>query len=263
MAVRFWHVVQWSLCVAGLAACSDGQDVANGTRGELGRVDFNYQRSCFFGCPLEQPLLVGTRERIEMSDAGDAQGVSVESSATDVATFALERSCYCERDDSTDRLGIREDASCPSVWHKHCDNSVLVAAADSGEAKLELRDARHELIDRVSVIVHEAHDAQFAATLPDKLGPDIGSRFELENGKSLELELTLHDDDGLELLAPEGVHWHVDDAMVATISAFLTGSGDDLHDGLSVSVHATGPGETQLHVTVPGLDTSVALQVSE
>jgi hypothetical protein len=263
MAIRIWCFAAFALYIAVLAGCSNDEDVANGTRGELGHVVFNYQRSCFFGCSLAQPLLAGTREQIELSDAGDAEGVSVESSDADVASFALERSCYCERSDSTDRLEIREDASCPSAWRKHCDNSVLVAAADSGEAQLELRDAHHELIDRVSVIVHEAHDARFAATLPDKLGPVIGSHFELENGKSLDLALTLYDEAGLALLAPEGVDWHVDDVMVATLSAFLTGSGADLHDGLDVSVHATGPGDTQVHVSVPGLDTSVELHVTE
>jgi hypothetical protein len=263
MPVRIQRFVQWSLYVAALASCGQGDDVASGTRGELGRVEFEYHRSCFFGCSLAQPLLVGTREIIELSDAGDAQGVSIESTASHVATFALERSCYCKRSHSTERLEIREDASCPSGWHKHCDNSVPVAAAASGEAKLELFDVHHDLIDRVSVIVHEAHDARFAGVLPDELSPAISSRFELASGESLDLTLTLYDGDGLELLAPEGVDWHVDDEMVATISAFLTGSGADLHDGLDVSVHASGPGDTRVHVTVPGLDTSVELHVTE
>jgi hypothetical protein len=263
MTVRIWRCAAFALSVAVFASCAKDVDVANGTRGELGRVEFVYQRSCFFGCSLSQPLLVGTREQIGLSSAGDAEGMSVASNDADVATFALERSCYCERSDTTDHLDIREDAGCPSVWRKRCNNSVLVAAAGSGEAQLELHDAHHELIDRVRVIVHEAHDARFAATLPDKLGPEIGSRFELGHGKSLGLTLTLFDEAGLKLLAPEGVDWHVDDVMVATISAFLMGSGADVHDGLGVSVQATGAGDTQVHVVVPGLDTSVELHVTE
>src|SRR4051794_30329765 len=68
---RFAH---WALFFAALAGCAQGQDVANGSRGELGHVEFNYQRSCFFGCSLAQPLLAGTRERIGLSDSGDAEG---------------------------------------------------------------------------------------------------------------------------------------------------------------------------------------------
>lgn len=250
------------LLAAAISGCAKGETPAAGTWGELGQVAFNYQQSCLFGCSLEQPLLVGTRERIEVTAPGDADGVSVESSAPDVALFALERSCHCERSDTNDRLAIREDAECPGVWRKHCDNHVLVQAAGSGEATLELRDRRHDLIDRATVLVREARDARFAATLPDVLGERIGSQFELAVGSSLGLELTLFDEDGLMLLAPEGVDWHVTDSELATISGFLTGNSADVHGGLSVNVHAVAEGETTVQIDVPGLDASIELRVT-
>ena len=106
------------------------------------------------------------------------------------------------------------------------------------------------------------HDARFTATLPNQLGPTSGTSFELAAGQSLGLALTLYDEDGLELLAPEGVAWHVDDVGVATISGFLTGTGADVHAGLSVNVQATGAGDTEVHIAVPGLDTSVEMHVA-
>jgi hypothetical protein len=49
MAVRIWCFATFALYVAVLAGCSNGEDVANGTRCELSHVVFNYQRSCFVG----------------------------------------------------------------------------------------------------------------------------------------------------------------------------------------------------------------------
>ena len=62
------------LLLALVLACAGcgGDDFGSGTVGDDGRVEFSFQRSCFFGCPLEQPLLVGARERIELSDEAHA-----------------------------------------------------------------------------------------------------------------------------------------------------------------------------------------------
>jgi hypothetical protein len=258
-------IARFGLCtaLAALAGCAPDEGKSSGTPGELGHVEFNYQRSCFFGCPLEQPLLVGTREQIEVSKQGDVDGIRVRASDPDVAEFAVERACYCERSDNDSRLDIREDAKCTGVWHKHCDNQVLVEARDPGQTWLELHDADGTLIDRARVLVHEAHDAQFAATLPDRLGADEGTRFDLAHGQSLGLQLTLYDAKGLKLLTPEGVNWHVDDVQIATISGFLIPAGADVHDGLGVTVQATSPGDTSVHVEVPGLNDEVAIHVTK
>src|SRR4051794_30674846 len=84
--------------LVGSAGCKDDGS-EDGTPGELGRVAFTYQQSCFFGCPLEQPLLAGTRETIAVTGAGDEEGVTAQSSDEGVAELAIEHACYCERDD--------------------------------------------------------------------------------------------------------------------------------------------------------------------
>jgi hypothetical protein len=263
MGCMIRRIARMAVCATALAGCASTEGKSSGTRGELGHIDFNYQRSCFFGCPLEQPLLAGTREQIELSAEGDAKGIRVKASDPDVAAFAIERTCYCDRSDNDSRLEIREDARCPSVWRKHCDNHVLVEALDAGETWLELDDAHSDPIDRARILVHEAHDAHFAATLPNRLGPAEGTHFELKDGQSLDLELTLYDANGLALLAPEGVDWHVDDVAIATLAGFLIGPGADVHDGLGVTVQAASPGDTSVHVEVPGLSDEVAIHVTK
>ena len=90
----------------------------------------------------------------------------------------------------------------------------------------------------------------------------VGS-FDLADGQSLGLQLTLYDSKGLKLLAPEGVDWHVDDVQIATISGFLMPAGADVHDGLGVIVQAASPGDTSVHVEVPGLSDEVAIHVTK
>jgi hypothetical protein len=235
---------------------------SDGTPGEQGRVAFNYQRSCFFGCPLEQPLLVGTRERIELSDAGDVEQLQVAASDPAIAEFAVERECFCQRrDDEHDRVEITQDASCSGIREKHCDNTVLVQALAAGVTDLELREG-DRLIDRVAVEAATAARARFVGTLKDRLGAIEGSQFELAAGESMQLEIELFDGEGRKLLAPEGVSWQMDDDAVAIVSAFLYGSGAQVSAGLSVVVEAKAEGSTSLAVDVPGLRAEVELSVT-
>jgi hypothetical protein len=248
---------------AAMTGCDEkaGGD-SGGTRGEEGRVEFSYLRSCFFGCPLEQPLLVGTRERIGLSDQGDVAGLQVESSDPDRAELALERECHCERNgDSNARVAIAEDGRCDDGWGKHCDNTVLIAAHDAGEPELTLRDEDGALIDRVTLRIAEPQRARFIATLPDRLQAREVTEIDLALAQSAEIELTLYDTDGRELLAPEGVGWRVADAEVATVTAFLLGGGAELDAGLNVIVEAHAEGETTLAVHVPGFATELAIRV--
>jgi hypothetical protein len=232
-------------------------------RGEQGLVAFHYQRSCFLGCSIEQPLLVGTRERIELSDAGDVEQLQVSASDPAIAEFALERNCFCQRrDDEHDRIEIAEDATCSGIREKHCDNSVLVQALAAGVTDLELRDDADRLIDRVAIEAATAERARFVGTLKDRLGAIEGSEFELGAGESMQLAVELFDAEGRKLLAPEGVSWQIDDDAVAIVSAFLHGTGRQVSAGLSVVVEAKAEGSTGLAVDVPGLRAEVEVRVT-
>ncbi len=240
-----------------------GGGAAGGTPGEKGKAEFSYQGAgCFFGCPLEQPLLSGTRTSIAVTGPGDARGVEVVSSKPAVADFALERSCYCERKDGGDgHLQIAEDASCDGIWVKHCDNTVLVLAKDAGQTRLELRDADGALIDQVPVLVHQATRVTIEATYQDRLGAEKTTGVQLVPGASVQIDATLYDADGRVLLAPEGVQWSVADDSVATVTAFLLGSGKQIDAGTSVVIDAVAAGTTTLTLSVPGLEQAIGVDV--
>jgi len=250
------------LAAAGCAKPPAGDPGGDGTLGDEGRVWFEYERSCFFGCPLEQPLLSGARESIGVDGAGDAEGVIAVSSDPAVAAVALERECYCAReDDRLGRLAIDRDADCPDAWRKHCDNRILIEGGVPGVATLELRDGS-ALVDRVRVVVHEAETARFFTTYADRLGEQEGTALELGATEQAAVRAELYDAEGLGLLAPEGVRWTVADAAVATLVAFSFGAGADVAAGLEVDVQALAAGATALTVSVPGLDSVLDVAVS-
>lgn len=228
--------------------------------GEQGKVQFRYQRSCFFGCPLAQPLLLGTREEIALSARGDDQARSVESSAEDVAEFALDRTCYCQRDSADDRIEVAEDASCKAPRQKRCEATVRVLARAEGEATLTLLDEDERTLDRSTVYVREAKSARFNVEYQSALG-GVAERIELARGEKADVELRLYDAAGVSLLAPDGVLWHSDNPDVATVTAWLLGGGKDVLAGSDVTVEAKGEGETELGIDVPGLATSIRVQV--
>jgi hypothetical protein len=243
--------------------CKANESGAGSTPGEQGRVMFDYQGGCLFGCPLERPLLVGTRQTISVSDAGDVAGVQITSSKPKVAEFALERACYCEREDhSGGQIDIAENASCQGVFHKHCDNSVLVQAKANGESELELRDKQGKLIDRVPVIVREAKSGLVEVTYPDRLGSVETSSIELKTGGKAQIDASFYDDMGRKLIAQNGVSWSVDDDQVASITAWLIGGGKQVDAGLGVELDAKGAGQTTLTISVPGLDKMLDVTVT-
>jgi hypothetical protein len=237
-----------------VVACDDAQPV-DGTPGELRSVAFTYQRSCFFGCPLGQPLLSGTREKIAVSDVGDVPGLRAKSSDSSVAVFAVERACHCQRDDDHGgRIEIADDAACESPFHKQCDNSVLVEAKRMGDATLELRDAHDALLDRVSVLVRDAERAQLFATYPERLGEQRVDALALATGGAVDVSVELYDERGRKLLAPEGVRWRSADAELASVGAFLIAQAAEIEAGLDVVVRGEKAGTTRLLVEVPGLE---------
>jgi hypothetical protein len=236
-----------------LAACgAPGDDSdGSGTLGSEGRVRFAYQRGCFFGCPIGQPLLAGSQQTVTLTGPGNELGVSAASSDSDVADFALQTQCFCEQGNGG-RIEVADDARCRAGEDKLCENRVQVQAHEAGDVVLELRDADGALLDRVELEVREAASAQFSITPPGAPGPVETDAIVLRTGA-----------EGRELLAPVGVHWSVGDPAVATVSAFLISAAAMLDDGLAVGLDAVAPGETLLRVSVPGLEDQASVRVAE
>ena len=93
------------------------------------------------------------------------------------------------------------------------------------------------------------------------LGEQADDRFTLPADSRLELRLELYDEDGIELLAPEGVTWRVSDPAVATLNAFLIGAGEEVSAGRDMVVETHAAGEATVEIDVPGLRASVDIEV--
>jgi len=244
------------------ASACEKHETVDGQLGEFGKVQFTYGRSCFFGCLIEQPLLVGTRETIRVTGPGNDPDIEVRSDEEKVLTVAMERQCYCERQDTTGRLDVAIDGRCQEPWSMTCENKIQVGAHRAGYAKVELLRGT-TLIDRVTAYVKEAHRARFFGTLPDALGETDDEDFALGTGSQLELRVELYDEDGLELLAPEGVTWRVSAPEVATLQALLIGTADEVEAGRDITLNAHAEGETTVELEVPGLTAMVDVEVRD
>jgi hypothetical protein len=260
--IRLSQALAAAALLPALAGCEERATV-DGQLGELGRLEFTYTRSCFFGCLIDQPLLAGTREAIKLEGDGAAQpNLSVHAEDEDVAQVALDRQCYCEREDTTGRLDVALDGRCEEPWHMVCENKILIEAGlEPGRTLVEVRDDSDQLLDRVTVRVEDADRARFFGTLPDELGERAGDKFTLPAQSRLELRLELYDEDGIELLAPEGVTWRVSDASVATLNAFLIGAGEEVSAGRDMVVETHAAGEASVEIDVPGLKAAIDVEV--
>lgn len=233
-----------------------GFDEVDGSIGEEGKVEFTYTRSCFFGCPLEQPLLVGTREEISLSSRGSQPGVTARVDAEEVASFTLSRTCFCQRgDDKKNRVEVAEDAHCEAPRAKVCEAHVQVQARAAGDAALELVNADGTRLDRTTIHVREAARAQFS-----DLGRDLDAVV-VQPGERADVDVVLYDAQGRRLLAPDAVRWRTGDGDIAQVTAWLVGTGTELTAGLSVMVEGRRSGQTEVSVDVPGLVASLPVEV--
>ena len=252
---------------AGTSACST--QLGESTSGELGRVDFSYGASCFFGCSMDRPVLIGADERVDVTGDGDAPGVSAKSTDPGVVTFKLRRSCACGKSSGSSAEGMSTDAqgNCPASYTKTCDNAVDMQTVAAGDAKLELYDAGGQLIDRVGVHVRPAKSLRFEQ---QQSGSDQGTpidQLEVPAGGTATLSAKLFDADGQPLIARHAVTWTSQDPGVAgfpSYSFFKTSPVDDTATDQSdwISVQGVQPGTTSITVQVSGLVQAVPVTVS-
>jgi hypothetical protein len=208
------HRLPFLLLALGLVA---GCSPAESTRGDLDRVDFSYQESCFQGCALEQPVLPDSRERISVTGPGDDAGINVGSSNPGVATFLVVRSCSPE-----------------------CENEIVVKTHAVGDAKLELYSKTGELVDATTIRVRAMASATFQRV--DENGELVPvDRLELTSGQSVELWAEPLTADGKKLLGTQGFDWQSKDVNVIDLPAT---------QGRSVTITGREPGTTTLDMSV-------------
>ncbi len=256
-----------ALAAAGTSACS--MKLGDSTSGDLGRVDFSYGASCFFGCSLDRPVLVGASERIDLTGPGDAQGVTAVSAEPAIAGFNLKRTCSCEKSSSNSAEGMSTDAQgqCPDGFTKTCDNAVDMQALGAGDAKLELFDPQGQLLDRVTVHVRRASSVQFEQSKNGLQDSQPINQLVVKSGDTVTLSAKLLADDGQQLIARHAVSWGSDNTSVAGFPTYtlltpdsVEGSTHDQSDW--VTVKGVQPGSTQISVKVAGLVQAVPVTVT-
>lgn len=238
---------------AALSASACQAHLGESTSGEAGAVEFEYTGwSCLFGCAMDTPLLVGTKQRISITGSGsDDDGVVAKSTNEAVATFAVERHCDCEQSNGTSTTIMSPtDGACEAGFRRTCDNSVTVNTLTPGEAGLELRTARGILVDRTMVVVDRAR----SVTLHDGDGNEIGPTLSLREGDGLLVSAHLLDTSGERMLADEGVRWDVSGTAASSGFCLLCTSDE-------TSLQADEPGKATVTMTAPGVRSSFVVSV--
>ncbi len=256
-----------ALVAATTSACS--MQLGQSTTGELGHVDFSYGATCFFGCSMDRPVLVGGSERVDVTGPGDAEGVTAASTNPTIAEFNVKRSCGCEQQSGNSASGTTVDAQgqCPSGFTKSCDNAVDMRALAEGDSKLELFDAEGSLIDRVTVHVRKAASAQFQQSSNGLQDAKPIDRLVVKSGSTVTLSAVLYDANGQQLIARDAVDWGSQDASVAGFPTYKILSPDAVDDSAQdqsdfITVQGVQPGKTTIQLKVPGLAQGVPVTVT-
>ena len=236
-----------SLCVA-LATAGCSFELGDSSDGDRDRANFRYldvDDDCFFGCSLDEHVMVGARQLIAVDGAGEA-AVRVTSSNPDVATFDLERRC--------DGQG-------------RCDTDIHMDAVGDGNAKLQLRSESGRVIDSVTVRVRDAESVSFEGFVGgDDSTTTRGDTFEVRVGQTLHIVGTYLDGSGDQLLSTDAVTWRFADETVAGFPLLFSFEETHHWETLAnddVTLEGIAPGETTLHVDGGGIQREIRIIVTE
>jgi hypothetical protein len=249
------------LALSLLPACAPGES----TEGELGRVQFSYGASCLFGCGLDEALLEGSTERIDVTGPGDAGGIQARSDSTEVASFQVSRSCACTREGPNWSEGhsVAVDAACDDGWVKECNNAIHVSAHSEGDTRLTLLDAQGAIVDSATVRVRRAQEVRFAQVLDGhNERPEI-SGLSLAVGETRTVSVQVFDADGQQLLARDGLSWSTSDAAVVAFPTFVAPEAEPGHDRAIVSLQGMASGTATLSVVASGRTGVLPVNVAE
>ncbi|HTJ42869.1 MAG TPA: hypothetical protein VL463_12285 [Kofleriaceae bacterium] len=195
--------------VAALSACAEPPDY---TLGERGRAQLALETGperypgdeCFLSCAIDRPLLLGTRETIEIENPKGMPWLHAASSDPSVLTVEdhLETCCDhgCTVGDSYDACLAAGAADV------HYQFAFEVRAVGEGSALLVLASKDDPVFDRVRLDVRAAASLQVEAHLQDDTGWWYRPVGELDlAGEHQRLRVTARDRDGGALFASEGI----------------------------------------------------------
>ena len=233
-----------------LAGCNFS--LGSSSSGEQHQVTFSYGE-CFFGCAVDQPMMVGTSERIDVKGAS-IPAVSVHSSSTSVVAVADTSRTCCAPNGSCRTLAASDACATdetPSL-------SLTVNALGEGAAELDLVGADGATFDSVTLTV--ARPAALALTCDTKPPPIL-----LASGGSCAVGWTATGADGKPLMASAGVTLKSSDAKVFELQALagplLTEVESQQGFLAQTQVVATGSGDATLTATAGAVAATTTVHV--
>jgi hypothetical protein len=253
----------WALAVLlGLAASGCSLKLGESTSGELGRVNFAYATDCLFGCGMNRSLIVGSQAIISVTSVANDSGVTAVSGTPGVASFKVERSCWCDQtsNDSSSTYSIDKDQSCPSGWTKDCENTIEVTALSTGDTELELDDATGQLIDRTPVHVRAPKTVGFEQDFRAAMA------FRVEVNQSTTILAHFTDADGRDMIATNGVTWSLGEPTVAELSSgavFSPAVPSPVELGGEIELTGARAGKTQLELQVGSLTRKIPVTIAK
>jgi len=200
------------LVLSAATACSTS--LGGHTTGIDHALEFSYiSGTCFFGCDLSEPLMVGTQERLEIK--GTLPAVSVVSSDPSILSTGNPSLSCCSTDGSgTTCSTASPQGSCPSG--ASASLLVDVTALQTGSARIQVLDGGGKEVDAVVVGVEQP------ASLTLRCGTGNGGDASVAVNASCTPYWTVRDSQGAELRAARGVSLSTSDVNVV---ALRTGFG--------------------------------------
>ncbi len=180
-----------------VTACSF--QVGSQTNGDQGRATFSYD-ACLFGCTVDQPMMDGTRESIQVH-ASSIPRVTVSSSDPSILGVGDATHDCCQSDGTCATVDL---ATVCGIGETTSFLHVNVVAQHAGTAKLELRTQDGNVFDSVSMTIASA------ASLSVQCDPAI-----LAKGQSCAFVWIARDASDVELRATTGVELTTSDTGVA------------------------------------------------
>lgn len=193
-----------------LTACSF--QLGSSTPGTGGHAQFEYA-SCFFGCKVDQAMMVGTSETISVSSSSSSSIPAVRPQSSDESVFSVgeaTRECCTANACHT----LTANTACAS--NETATLSIPIVANGAGSADLVLDRADDTgVFDSVTLTV--AQPKSLAMSCGKSTSTDVA----IVQGTSCSLGWTARDASGNALMATTGVTMTISDPTVADFSSGL------------------------------------------
>jgi len=228
--------------------------LGSSTVGETGHAEFSYS-ACFFGCKVDQAMMVGTSEMIRVK-ATSIPKVTLRS--TDEATLSIgdaTRECCVPNGGACHDVHVSDDCASGEV---STSLSVFVVANAPGSAKLVL-DQDGDTFDAVTL------DVAQPASLTVSCGSGT-SKVALAATASCSLGWTARDASGNALMASTGVTMTTSDAKIADFQATILSADASsitaMQGMLGSTLTAHAPGDATVSANASGATGTLAVHVT-